>query len=476
MKDSLPDSQLSQMSEFVTARMGLHFSKEHWRDLERQTKLAAKEFGFADAEAFLQWLVSSPLTREQIEILASHLTIAETYFWREPQVFEALRDQILPELIRAREKGDKRLRIWSAGCATGEEPYSIAIALRQALPALEDWHITLLATDINPRILCRAAAGVYGAWSFRNVPPGLKEKNFRHTEAGKFEILPEIRKMVTFGYLNLAEDIYPAPMNNTNDMDLIFCRNVLMYFEPERARQVGQNLYHSLVPGGWLMVSASELSQQLFPQFASVQFPGAIVYRKDTEKSRPLATFPLQVPLPQRNPVQPPLETAAVVARVVPPPHPPPHERTRPAEAVETAREAASPPDAALAVRTLANQGKLGEALAACEGAISADKLDPGLYYLCATILQEQNREDEAMAALKRALYLDPNFVLAHFALGNLVQRQGNAAAAKKHFKNVLALLSAYGPQDSLPEAEGLTAGRLREIVRATLQIGALRL
>lgn len=474
MKDNLPDDQLSQMSEFVAARMGLHFPRERWRDLERQTKLAAQEFGFVDVDAFLQRLVSAPLTREQMDVLASHLTNSETYFWREPQVFEALRDQILPELIRSREKGDKRLRIWSAGCATGEEPYSIAIALRQALPVLRDWHITLLATDINHRILKRAEAGVYGAWSFRNAPPGLKEKNFRPTEAGKFKILPEIREMVTFSYLNLAEDIYPSPMNNTNAMDLIFCRNVLMYFEPERARQVGQNLYHSLVPGGWLMVSASELSQQLFPRFASVQFPGAIVYRKDTDKSRPLATFPLQPPPPQRNPVQPPLETAAVPGRVAPPPQPRPYERTRPAEAVETARKEASPPDAALAVRALANQGKLGEALAACEGAISADKLDPGLHYLCATILQEQNRGDEAIAAFNRALYLAPDFVLAHFALGNLARRQGNAAAARKHFKNALALLSAYGPEDSLPEGEGLTAGRLEEIIRATLQTGAL--
>src|SRR5665648_364833 len=137
MKDSLPDNRLSQLSEFVATRMGLHFPRERWRDLERQTNSTAKEFGFADAEVFIQWLVSSPLTQEQVEMLASHLTISETYFWREPQVFEALRDQILPELIRSREKGDKRLRIWSAGCSTGEEPYSIAIALRQALPALK---------------------------------------------------------------------------------------------------------------------------------------------------------------------------------------------------------------------------------------------------------------------------------------------------------------------------------------------------
>ena len=134
MNNSLSDDRLQQLSDFVAARMGLYFPRKRWVDLERQTNSAAREFGFADADAFLSWLLSSPLTREQIEMLASHLTVAETYFWREPQVFEALRDQILPALIHQREQSNKRLRIWSAGCATGEEAYSITIVLRQLIP------------------------------------------------------------------------------------------------------------------------------------------------------------------------------------------------------------------------------------------------------------------------------------------------------------------------------------------------------
>jgi chemotaxis protein methyltransferase CheR len=497
MKDSPPANRLSQLSEFVAATMGLHFPRERWRDLECRTNSAAKEFGFSDADTFIQWLVTSSLTREQVETLASHLTIAETYFWREPRVFEALREQILPELIRSRQTGDRRLRIWSAGCATGEEPYSIAVALHKVLPGPEDWHITILATDINPRILRRAAAGVYGQWSFRNAPPWLKEGYFNCTEDGRLEILPEIRKMVTFAYLNLAEDIYPSPLNNTNAMDLIFCRNVLMYFTPERARRVSQNLYHSLVEGGWLIVGASELSHLLFSQFASAHFPGAIVYRKDRRESRPPAAFHLEAIAPQKALVQPPVESAVKVEQVAPPPQRHKSELVQAAESaspqqkadaealdlcaeghyaevIERLEDEESPRAMALAVRALANQGKLCEALAACEKAIAADKLDPGLHYLRATILQESSREGEAIAALKRALYLDPNFVLAHFALGNLVLRQGNTRAAQKCFENVLALLSACRQDDILPESEGLTAGRFREIIQATMQAGAL--
>jgi chemotaxis protein methyltransferase CheR len=125
-------------------------------------------------------------------------------------------------------------------------------------------------------------------------------------------------------------------------------------------------------------------------------------------------------------------------------------------------------------VRDLANQGKLDEALAACDQALAANKLDPHLHYLHAIILQERRREGEAKVAFQRALYLDPGFVLAHFAMGILAQRQGNAPAAQKSFQNALALLSRFGPDDILPDADGLTVGRLRAIIGASLQTGTL--
>ncbi len=454
--------------------MGLGFTRARWTDLERHIILAAKEFGYPDAEVFIQWLLSSKIDQSQVEMLASYLTIGETYFWREAQVFEALRAQILPELIRVREQGDKRLRIWSAGCSSGEEPYSIAIALREVLPDWLDWNITLLATDINPHILRRAATGVYGAWSFRNVPGHFKEKYFHPVRGNKFEILAEIRSMVQFKYFNLAEDVYPSPMNNTNAMDIIFCRNVLMYFLPERAQPVVQRLHQSLVEGGWLMVGASELSQQLFAQFSSTSFPGAIVYRRDGHKTRlPVIRAPVSIPV-KSLPSRPAIQTNPNVWQPLPPSKARQADIPAASENLQKHAGAAAPADAMLTVRALANQGRLSEAWSACQMALNADKLNPGLYYLGATILQEKDQANEAIASLKQALYLDPSFILAHFALGNLAQRQGNAAAARKSMTNALSLLEDLDPRESVPEAEGLTAGRLKEIIHVTLQTGAL--
>ena len=515
MTNSISDTLLSQFNKFVATQMGLHFSKKRWRDLERGISSAAREFGFNDAESCIQWLASSPLTKNQIEILASYLTVGETYFLREKRSFEILEKHILPELIRSRRGSGQRLRIWSAACCTGEEPYSIAMLLNKIIPDLKDWNVTILATDINRRFLQKASEGVYREWSFRDTSPDIKEKYFERTKGGQFEILPHIKKMVKFSYLNLAEDDYPSLLNNTSAIDIIFCRNVLMYFAPELAKKVIQNLYLSLLDGGWLVVAPSESLHLLNSQFITVNFPGVTFYRKDSKKSQTVEDFlpkETQSYAPHKEtmvPFQPSFEsvdeqepevdkvergkwkkeskdagsndssrykrTAEVVttknlyieASAL-------YEQGRYSEAAEKLIELSShdidnPKAIALLARAYANQGKLAEALEWCKKAIATDKLNPALHYFRATILQEQGQLEEAVMSLKRALYLDQNFVLAHFALGNIARQQGKFNESDKHFENALTLLDGYQQEEILPESEGMTAGRLMEIIQFTL-------
>ncbi|MGH8705397.1 MAG: CheR family methyltransferase, partial [Burkholderiales bacterium] len=266
------------MSEFLSACIGLHFPQERWRDLERGLAASARDFDLPDAETCARWLLSEPLTRKQIEVLASHLTVGETYFFREKRSIEILEQHVLPELLRSRRGAEQRLRIWSAGCCTGEEPYSVAMLLDRLILDPEAWNVTLLATDINPRFLRKAAQGVYGEWSFRDTPGWVRERYFKTRRDGRCELHPHVRKKVTFSYLNLADDVYPSLLNNTNAMDVILCRNVLRYFAAERARQVVGNLFRSLVDGGWLIVSPAEASNALFSPFSAVPFPGVVLY------------------------------------------------------------------------------------------------------------------------------------------------------------------------------------------------------
>jgi len=449
MRPTLPDSLLSTLSALLAARIGLHFPKERWGDLERGIAAAAAAFGLPDAASCAQRLLSAPLTHSEIEILASHLTVGETYFFREPRSLDAFEQHILPALLQARANGARRLRIWCAGCCTGEEAYSIAMLLDRLIPEHEAWHVTLLATDINPAFLRKAAEGEYGDWSFRATPDWIRARYFKRKRDGRYVLHPRIRNKVTFSCLNLAEDVYPSLSNNTNAMDVIFCRNVLMYFTAERARAVVEQLYRSLVDGGWLIVSPAETSSVLFSRFTSVAFAGAILYRKPADADA--LRFECPVPAPAAEPWRPLAPALQEIAAAAAPASLPvaPHGPDTPAQAA----------------RDCANRGQLDEAAAWCREAIAADKLNPAAYYLLATVQQEQEQNAAAMQSLQRALYLDPDFVLAHFALANLCRSQGRQREAQRHFDNAQTLLRTHQQDEILPESEGLTAGRLGEII-----------
>ncbi len=473
MQATLPDSLLSSLSEFIAVRIGLYFPPERWGDLERGIAEAAPDFNFTDRESCARWLLTAPLTRHMNEVLASHLSVGETYFFREKQSLEILGEQVLPQLLQSRRQ-ERRLRIWSAGCSTGEEAYTIAILLDRLIPDPEAWNITILATDFNPKFLRKAAQGVYGEWSFRDAPGWLRGRYFTGRGDGHFEIIPRIRKMVTFSYLNFADDIYPSLSNNTGAMDMIFCRNVLMYFSAQRAKQVAGNFYRALVDGGWLIVSPAEVSNTLFSPFAPVEFPGAVLYRKIANAGSQLSIreYPAPLLFEETNIVPLPAVPAAPVTAIVPASFNAATPVTNP-PAVQAGQAPAHPDERGLPLRmarNCANQGSLDEALEWCEQAITADKMNPAHHYLLATILQEQGRHDTATQSLMRVLYLDPDFVLAHFALGNLHQSQGRFRQAQRHFNNVLQLLRRHLPDETLPEADGLTAGRLAEIVTALLE------
>jgi len=466
MLPTLSPSLLSRLSELVAEQTGLNFPQERWSDLERGIAAAAPDFNFPDRESCARWLLSVPLTRHMKEILAIHLSVGETYFFREKQNLGILEEQILPPLLQARrQNGQRRLRIWSAGCCTGEEAYTIAILLDRLIPDLKEWNITILATDFNPEFLRKAAQAVYGEWSFRDVPGWVRERYFTRTADGRMKILPRIRKMVTFSYLNFADDVYPSLSNNTGAMDVILCRNVLMYFTAQRAKQVASNFHRALVDGGWMIVSPSEASNRLLSMFDPVDFPEAVLYRKTAN-----AESRMQKPKSHasEHPLLQPLRETETAPSLLPVAQTIPDVGTFAIHALPASQteEGESP---SLMARNCANQGRLGEALEWCEKAITADKMNPSHHYLSATILQEQGQHDIAIRSLMRALYLDPDFVLAHFALGNMHQSQGHYREAQRYFGNVLLLLRNHPPDETLQEADGLTAGRLAEIV-ASLQ------
>jgi chemotaxis protein methyltransferase CheR len=332
--------------------------------------------------------------------------------------------------------------------------------VQQLLPDWRDWHVTILATDINPRSLQKAAVGVYGEWSFRESPSWFKERYFMRTRDGRFAVDPQIRDCVRFAPLNLAQDCFPSLATDTNAMDVIFCRNVLMYFTPAHARKVVDSLRNALTDDGWLAVSPTECSQALFSRFVAVNFPDSILYRKcNTEE--PSLTWapapPVATPECTEGALEAPQLSTPVVVTVQSPSAP-----SQPEQDPQAFSQLA---------RTLANQGKLADALTWTERWIGADKTNPAAHYLHAMILQETGDRIAARRSLDRAVYLRPDFVLAHFALGNLARADSRSSAANKHFANALHVLRGCPPNQLLPESEGTTAGRLMQIIATLLAL-----
>ena len=243
-----PHDAIERAARRIERETGLHFSGARRRDLPAAFARMAREAGHVDGESLASWLVDGPWDAARTALCARHLTIGETYFFREPRGLD-----LLCEVARTKLAADPQagLRVWSAGCATGEEPYSMALALRINVPQLAPERTAILATDLNPASLETARAGVYREWSFRRTAPVLRSAWFCRTEAGQYRLREDVRCQVRFAQLNLAQGTYPP---DTAAMDVIFCRNVLMYFSRSQMREVIARLRDCLTEPAALIV------------------------------------------------------------------------------------------------------------------------------------------------------------------------------------------------------------------------------
>ncbi len=443
VRREVPDELLASASEAISQALALHYPEARWDDLERGLTSACRSFGLRSATDLARLLSSRPPTSSEIDGLAVQLTIGETYFFREEEFLCCLGESIFPELLAAHGS----IRIWSAGCATGEEPYSLAIMLDRLAPGSD---ATILATDINPVSLAKARAGTYGAWSFRTTSPALRDRYFRETRPGRWTIDPNIRRRVTFRALNLA-----APIDDVAPMHLILCRNVLMYFSPQRQADVVAAFRRSLVPGGWLLAGASEMSISAFSIFENVQRSGCTLYRNSGEIR---GSVPV-IPIAPMNPPRPPRVEIPVVVS--------------PEEIEQSLRISDAVEDKLENARRLADQRRLGEAELSCRQALEAHRTHAISHYLLGVIQNEKGEDGEALESLRRAVYLDPDFVVAHFALANLASSRGRRADAERHLRNAMTALHGYPDEAVVPESGGLIVRRMVAIVRsamATLQ------
>ena len=342
----------------------------------------------------------------------------------------------------------KMIRIWSAACSSGEEAYSLAILIDQMIPDVQQWNITILASDINLKSLQKLKEGIYGEWSFRENLDNIKKDYFTKCGKSSYEILPRLKQRVVPIYLNLVSDNYPSLLNNTNAMDIIFCRNVLMYFVPEKVNKTIESLSNSLASQGCLFVGASEHHLVQANNLETIIHEGHCFYQK---KERIVEyTIPEFEWKDLRNDVKNSDKSSIK------------------AESAETHSE---PYNHTLIsydyIQELANQGKLQEALQKAEEAINQDKLNENLYYIRGLVNIELGNIQAGSQDLHKAIYLKHNFVLPYFILGNLARVEGNWTLAKKNYSIVLSLIKSSPLEEVIFGSNGLTVHRLKEVIES---------
>ena len=480
--------------DLILEKSGLYFPKEKRLSLERGLTESLEDSTYSDLDKYYGVLESANSSHREWDRLVSSLTVGETYFYRNTGHFDALANRVLPELIARRSQASRRLRIWSAGCATGEEPYSIAMLLRELIPDLDTWNIRILATDINRTSLKRAQAGLYSSWSFRGVDKNIQERCFSQDGEKQWAIADEIKQMVTFDYVNLVGDSYPSATNNTGAMDVILCRNVTIYFSREVTQTVTNRFYECLVGGGWLIPGASEPSMLFYQAFQQCSFPRAIMYRKPAEPH--VSTQPR---LPSRpiltNATGPEMVTTArpqprVEDKTTAQPDPEPSPVSAAPDSYETAvslvrrghldsaiaelrakldQEPDFDPAYHMMGKIYANKGDLKEAQHWCEQAVERDKLRPEPYYTLSMVYQQCGLQAKAIEVLSKGIYLDRDFVLAHYGLAQLHKHQGNDKLARKSLQDAQRILADRPKFEQVREGDGMVAGTLLQLVETEL-------
>ena len=470
--------------EFVRQRTGLVFREARRSALEAALATSMRRAKLSEPEAYLGRLDVEPAL---LDDLVADITVGETYFFREPQQFAVIRHQVIPALLAGRPR-DRPLRAWSAGCATGEEPYTLAMVLREQ--GLEG-AAHVVATDLSRTALAQARRAVYTRWSLRGVSDHIVRTYFEHV-GNRFALAPAVRDAVDFRYLNLAEDTYPSLSTGIWGMDLILCRNVLIYFDVETVALVARRLMDSLSHDGWLLLGASDPPLgELVPCGVVVTDAGLAYCRPDRGASRgsawtvttpPRAIPPLPTSLPPKGPA-PPLDTGELAPIV-----PGQEASDGPADAVrsyaernyERAAELASrlvqhdgsdPTLWIVLVRALANRGEMEAAGQMCAAALDRHRTSAELAYLHAVLLTEAGRHADAATAARRALYLDRGLVVARLVLGGALARLGDTENARRAFRNAQRALAAIAPHEIVPASDGEPAGRLAEMARVQMQL-----
>jgi chemotaxis protein methyltransferase CheR len=422
--------------DYIHQHSGIYLNEDKLDSLRISLLARASLLDLQDYGSYYQILVSNE--REFAELM-NLVTINETSFFRFPQQFDAFRNRVVPEIVSRSKEDAPAIRVWSAGCSTGEEPYSIAIAADEALTQMGRYaRVHVVGTDVSQKALSTARRAAYNEKKMANVPSRVIDKYF-DVAGESCRVGARIRDMVEFRYHNLAQE--PYPMSVLGTWDVIFCRNVTIYFKAESTKRVVSNFFRVLADGGYLFIGHSETLQLLSDDFTPVELDGVFLYKKLADTSK--RTFGFLGSMPKIEPKHTSKlvvgrDGASVTERIEPLAEPQGGWEIEPAGDEGFSEELDE--DLVNATAHLrrgfiyADDGRYDDALAECRRAIELDSLLAPAHYVLGIIDQQRGEEREAIAEFKRTVYIDSGFALAHFQLAQLLKVAGDASGARREF------------------------------------------
>lgn len=412
--------------------------------------------------------------------LIATITIGETYFFRDKKQMDALQQFVIPNIIKKKIASDKKtLRVWSAGCSSGEEIYTMIIMFNELLPELSSWNYQFLATDINTDSLSKAIEGRFRSWSMRAIPRKIQDKYFDF-DGRDYIIKNEIKNKATFEYLNLNSNLYPSLLNGTSDQDLILCRNVLIYFDIQHVSSIIEKLSSSLCDNGFLLLGASDpclventklsnsniipslwvkssiLTKSITSKQVNIRKPAmtvSMVPRKSDikfTKSHDMKSIKSKIDL---------LESQSKWDEII---------------SVVNASLLLSDKESSLYVtkaNALANLGKTKEALEECEKCLRNDPLNAEAYFIKALILSEMQKPSEAEKSFRKALFINPDFLICRYQLGLFLIRHNRHENGIQMLKNVLEKSKSFDMHASVPRTHDMNYSDLTNLLESEIKI-----
>lgn len=449
-KFDLSESDFERFRALISGASGIYFDRGK-RDLLRLgLSERAETVGARDLADYYEFLTSDKERENELRALLSQLSVQETHFFRNLPQFDALRKYVIPEIARRKASGQRMLRFWSAGCSTGQEPYSIAMSVFDVLPDARSWDIQVLATDLNDEALEVAAQGWYPEKKISGLDRDHLKRYFEEKDGG-YQAKKLLRDVITFSRHNMVVDNLPIQKFGT--CDVIFCRNVIIYFTHQTAKHVIELFFDILNPGGYLFLGHSETLWKMSAKYSLVEMGDAFIYKKSLPRAidgrRFIADRRLRdMPLPpgvkrdrrqsnrdrrgeltskdllirsgQREPISPADKSDAAEAQV-----------------------AGNGTDDTLAkARNMIDLGEHSKAVEMLSDAVNGISIDSESYYILGLAYEKLDQSDDAIESFRKALYCDDSHSLAYFHLANVLERLGELGNAVKEYRNAAKCLS----------------------------------